>query len=60
MKKFSLILFCFLSISALTWAHGDLDKRIAETSEEIEMHPDSSYLYFKRGKLLYQHEVYDS
>lgn len=37
-------------------AHGDIHKRILKVSDEIVKSPDSAYLYFKRGKLYYQHE----
>jgi len=43
-------LFC-----ATAFAHGDLDERILKVSEEIEIKSDSAFLYFKRGKLFYQH-----
>ena len=36
-------------------AHGDLHERILKISEEIKVNPDSAILYFKRGKLFYQH-----
>ncbi len=39
-------------------AHGDLHKRIEEVTEEIHKNPDSANLYFKRGKLYYQHSNY--
>jgi tetratricopeptide (TPR) repeat protein len=39
-------------------AHGDLHKRIQEVTEEIHKNPDSANLYFKRGKLYYQHSNY--
>jgi tetratricopeptide (TPR) repeat protein len=41
------------------FAHGDLDKRILAASKEIKSSPDSAYLYFKRGKLYFQHEEYN-
>lgn len=41
-------------------AHGDLHKRILNVTEEIKKHPDSANLYFKRGKLYYQHNNYKS
>ena len=40
--------------------HGDLHERIIQVTSELEAHPDSSYLYYKRGKLFYEHEVFDS
>ena len=39
-------------------AHGDLDTRIQEVTTAIESNPDSASLYFKRGKLRFQHEEY--
>ncbi|MCB0400004.1 MAG: hypothetical protein KDD26_10370 [Winogradskyella sp.] len=39
-------------------AHGDLHKRILEATEEIQKNPDSANLYFKRGKLYFQHNNY--
>jgi len=35
-----------------------LDERIAATTQEIEMTPDSAFLYFKRGKLYFEHQEY--
>ena len=40
------------------FAHGDLHKRILKVTDQIKASPDSAYLYFKRGKLYYQHESY--
>jgi len=48
------ILMCITSVRA----HGDLDLRIQAVSEAIVLHPDSAELYFKRGKLRFQHEEY--
>jgi tetratricopeptide (TPR) repeat protein len=48
----------FLILPLLGFAHGDLDERISQVSEEITKTPDSAYLYFKRGKLLFQHQEY--
>ncbi|GAB4156419.1 MAG: hypothetical protein Tsb0033_06990 [Winogradskyella sp.] len=42
-----------------TRAHGDLHKRIINVTQEIEKNPDSAGLYFKRGKLYYQHNDYE-
>lgn len=54
------IIIAFLCVyffnCAISFAHGDLDERIAEVSSEIEQSPDSSFLYFKRAKLYYEHE----
>jgi tetratricopeptide (TPR) repeat protein len=41
-------------------AHGDLHQRILIVSEEIKADSDSAYLYFKRGKLYYQHNNFTS
>ena len=38
--------------------HGDLDLRIESATKEIKNNPDSAFLYFKRGKLFFQHEEY--
>lgn len=50
-----LLIIC---VNLYSYAHGDLDQRILETSLEIKKHSDSAYLYFKRGKLFYQHNEY--
>ena len=52
-----LLLNIFLLPSS--FAHGDLDERILEVTEEIKASQDSAYLYFKRGKLYFQHEEYE-
>lgn len=59
MKRWILLclLFCY-SLQQLP-AHGDLHERIQQTTKEIKAQPDSAFLYFKRGKLLFQHEEYD-
>tara|TARA_R110002111_G_scaffold111950_1_gene171696 strand:+ start:312 stop:1172 length:861 start_codon:yes stop_codon:yes gene_type:complete len=41
-------------------AHGDLLKRILSLTEEIKVHSDSANLYFKRGKLYYQHNDFNN
>jgi tetratricopeptide (TPR) repeat protein len=48
---------CFW-LSNPSYAHGDLHQRILEVTQEIESQPDSAFLYFKRGSLLFQHETY--
>lgn len=53
-----IFLFLLISSSQICFAHGDLDERIAATTQEIEMTPDSAFLYFKRGKLYYEHQEY--
>lgn len=40
------------------YGHGDLQERIVATTQEIKSHPDSTFLYLKRGELLYQHIKY--
>ncbi|WCO02848.1 tetratricopeptide repeat protein [Psychroserpens ponticola] len=57
MKK--IIIPINLLFSSLMFAHGDLHDRIQNTTIEIKKYPDSAYLYFKRGKLYFQHESYD-
>lgn len=54
----------FLLLSSSLWilqpayGHGDLHERILAASQEIETHPDSAFLYLKRGELYYQHIEY--
>ena len=55
--QFIFFLFNFLFISQI-FPHGDLEERIHKVTEEIEVSPDSAYLYVKRGKLYFQHEDY--
>jgi predicted Zn-dependent protease len=57
-KRF-LTLICFFSISII-YSHGDLHERILEVTEEIKKTPDSAYLFFKRGKLFFQHDDHKS
>tara|TARA_R110002096_G_scaffold262085_1_gene455581 strand:+ start:146 stop:1006 length:861 start_codon:yes stop_codon:yes gene_type:complete len=52
-----IVLIFFCCFDAI--AHGDLMKRILSLTEEIKVHSDSAYLYFKRGKLYYQHNDYN-
>lgn len=52
-----IVFLCFFCFSN-AFSHGDIDKRIVAVSEEIKKHSDSAQLYFKRGKLYYQHEDY--
>lgn len=51
------IVLCLMS--SFGFSHGDLHDRIVKVSKQIKQHPDSSYLYFKRGKLYYQHEDFE-
>lgn len=53
-----LYILSFVLSSTVLNAHGDLHKRIQEVTEEIHKNPDSANLYFKRGKLYYQHSNY--
>jgi tetratricopeptide (TPR) repeat protein len=57
--RYLFIIFCFLSTLNIG-AHGDLHKRITNVTEEIQKNPDSAKLYFKRGKLYYQHNNYEN
>ncbi|MCK5369842.1 MAG: hypothetical protein KAQ62_14880 [Cyclobacteriaceae bacterium] len=60
MAKFSLLFLLFsLCFSEYTNAHGDIHERIVKTTKEIKNHPDSAYLYVKRGKLYFQHEDFN-
>ena len=52
------ILLLYLLYAPTVLAHGDLDERILEVTNEIRTAPDSAYLYLKRAKLHYQHETY--
>ena len=59
MKKILLIFFlCNCVFIQHSFAHGDLEERILEVTQEIKIAPDSAYLFVKRGKLYYQHEEY--
>ena len=53
-----LLVSAYLWILQPVYGHGDLHERILATSQEIEAHPDSSFLYLKRGELYYQHIEY--
>ena len=55
--RITITLLCvYLFNCTISFAHGDLDERIAAVSTEIEASPDSSFLFFKRAKLYYEHE----
>jgi tetratricopeptide (TPR) repeat protein len=58
-RVFLAILVVFFSVFSAV-AHGDLHERISRVSEEIKADCDSAYLYFKRGKLYYQHNNFTS
>jgi tetratricopeptide (TPR) repeat protein len=57
-KNILFIFFLSLCYASSVFAHGDLDERILEVTNEIKIAPDSAYLYLKRAKLHYQHETY--
>lgn len=62
MNRFSfaatLSLFILICSSTSVFGHGDIHKRIKETTKEIQAARDSAYLYVKRGELYIQHEDY--
>ncbi len=61
MKIFKLTLLLLIGMFGFchqNYAHGDLHERIVEVTNEINVQPDSSFLYFKRGKLYFQHKDY--
>jgi len=60
MRLFVSIPFFILMCITYVKAHGDLDLRIQAMTDAISTFPDSSELYFKRGKLRFQHEEYQS
>lgn len=53
-----LFFFFIIGVVSSVFAHGDLDERILLTTNEIKKDPDSAFLYFKRGKLFFQHNEY--
>lgn len=53
-----IVLICFFCFSQ-AFGHGDIDKRIVAVTKEIKKSPDSAQLYFKRGKLYYQHDDFE-
>lgn len=54
-------LYLFASLLAhYSFAHGELDERIAKATQEIKAHPDSAALLQKRGELYFQHEEYEN
>ncbi len=53
-----IIITLMIGIPQQILAHGDLDKRIIKATIAISAQPDSAYLYFKRGKLYFEHEEY--
>ena len=57
MKAF-FIYILLLGFSTLGYADGDLNERIVEVSREIQINPDSAFLYLKRGELYYYNEDY--
>jgi tetratricopeptide (TPR) repeat protein len=59
MKKLQIIFLLFnLVFINQIFSHGDIHDRIIEVTKEIKVSPDSAYLFFKRGKLYFQHEDY--
>ena len=58
-RKYLLSSLSLIFVLALN-AHGDLHKRILKVTKEIKIHPDSAYLYFKRGELYFQHNNYNN
>ncbi len=48
-----IVIFCTAGMS-----HGDLDQRIIDATLEINEDPNNATLYFKRGKLYFQHQEY--
>ena len=60
MKLYVLICAIVIMCTSSLTAHGDLDQRIETVTSMIETFPDSASLYFKRGKLRFQHEEYQA
>ncbi len=58
MKKIVFSILCFVLFSNYGLSHGDLDQRIIAATSEINEDPDNAPLYFKRGKLYFQHQEY--
>ena len=58
MKEILFSILCFVSFSIYGFSHGDLDQRIINATTEIKEDPENATLYFKRGKLYFQHEEY--
>ncbi|MBA2480512.1 MAG: hypothetical protein H0V44_07605, partial [Planctomycetes bacterium] len=42
-----------------TWAHTELEVRIAEATAAIDAHPEDATLYLQRGDLYRQHACWD-
>ena len=40
--------------------HGDLHERIQQVTKEISVKPDSAFLFFKRGKLYFEHKKFEA
>ncbi len=57
-KRFLFFLLQSFFIILQVQAHGDLEKRIIKVTKEIQVSSDSAYLYFKRGKLFFQHDEF--
>ena len=53
-----LLLFSWLLVGHVGYAHGDLDERIAALDARIAATPRDAQLYLKRGQLHAQHRAY--
>ena len=53
--KFILTFLLILNSTFLAIAHGDLHERILFLSNQIDLYPDSLFLYYKRGQVYNQH-----
>lgn len=60
MKLYVILSAVLLMFFSPLRAHGDLDERIEAVNVLIKSYPDSAALYFKRGKLKFQHEEYQA
>lgn len=47
-------------IQVSQFEHGDLHERIMQVTKEISESPDSAFLFFKRGKLYFEHESFEA
>ena len=59
MNSTTLIVIGIFFLTNTIYCHGDLHTRIKEVTVEIKNHPDSAYLYLKRGELWLQHDRYN-
>lgn len=60
MLSYVILPLFLLHLTTESKAHGDYHERILKATKEIATHPDSAFLYLKRGKLYFHHEAYDS